>query len=347
MENLLKKVGHGIRCVCPVAGGKGMMTRLSIGLAIVALLSLCVGRPVRVSAQANSAIVTLDPAFSRIVPDGAQIEKLAGGFNFTEGPVWDPAGLLLFTDELVTNAGRIGRILKWTPDGQVTTFREQSHDSNGLTFDRQGRLIACEQGNRRISRTEKDGAIVSVVERYNGKRLNSPNDVVVKSDGSIYFTDPPYGLDSPGELELPYSGVFRVSPDGRVSLLADDFATPNGIAFSPDEKTLYVDDSSRAHIRAFDVRADGTLGNGRVFAELKSRGTGVADGMKVDVEGNVYCTGPGAIEVFDPRGKPLGTIRLPEAPANVGWGDADGRGLFATARKSLYRIRLNIQGVRP
>jgi sugar lactone lactonase YvrE len=324
-------------------------------LAAVALLGLCAEGPARVVAQGNPAIVTLDPAFSRIVPDGAQIEKLAGGFAFTEGPVWDRAGGFLLFVEWYPPSGA-NRILKWTPDGRVTTFRTPSHDSNGLTLDRQGRLIACEQSNRRISRTEKDGTIVSVAERYNGRRLNSPNDVVVKSDGSIYFTDPPYdlfyvdpryGLYYTGEQELAFQGVYRVSPDGQLSLLADDFDGPNGLAFSPDEKTLYVDDSPREHIRAFDVRADGTLANGRLFAELKSRGTGVADGMKVDVEGNVYCSGPGAIEVFDRSGKPLGTITLPEPPGNLGWGDADGKGLFVTDRKSLYRIRLNIQGVRP
>jgi sugar lactone lactonase YvrE len=330
-----------------------MSARLSIGLVIVALLSFCAGRPVRVGAAANPAIVTLDPAFSRIVPDGAQIEKLAGGFTFLEGPVWDrPGGFLLFSEW----SSSANRILQWTPDGQVTTFRKPSHDSNGLTLDRQGRLITCEQGNRRVSRTEKDGSIVSVAEQYNGRRLNSPNDVVVKSDGSIYFTDPPYDLfyvDArygpyyAGEQELPYAGVFRVSPDGQLALLVDDFDGPNGLALSPDEKILYVDDSVRAHIRAFDVRADGTVANGRLFVELKSRGSGVADGMKVDVEGNVYCAGPGAIEVFDPSGKALGTIKLPEPAANLGWGGTDGKGLFATAQTSLYRIRLNIPGVRP
>jgi gluconolactonase len=329
-----------------------MMTRLSIGLAILALLCLCAGRPVRVAAQANRAIVTLDPAFSRIVPDGARIEKLAGGFTFIEGPVWDSAGFLLFSDfqypRIPSNAQSVNRIMKWTPDGQVTTFREPSHDTDGLTLDRQGRLLACEWANRRVSRTEKDGTVVTVAERFNGRRLNTPNDAVVRSDGSIYFTDPNFA--SPpyrNEQELPYQGVFRVSPDGRLSLLVDDFAQPNGLALSPDEKTLYVDDSYRGHIRAFDVRADGTLGKGRLFAPLKSQGNWGADGMKVDVEGNVYCTGPGAVEVFDPSGKPLGRILFPEAAANLGWGDPDARGLFVTAHTSLYRIRLNIPGVRP
>jgi gluconolactonase len=312
-----------------------------MGLAVITLLSLFGGRPARVGAAATSAIVTLDPAFSRIVPDGAQIEKLAGGFTYVEGPVWVRAGgFLLFTEGMGGN-----RIVKWTPDGKVTTFRKPSHDSNGLTLDRQGRLLACEQENRRITRTEPDGTVITLFDRQNGKRFNSPNDVVVRSDGSLYFTDPNFG--DPWQQERPYQGVFRVSPDGQVMLLADDFAEPNGLAFSPDEKTLYVDDTLRSQIRAFDVRPDGTLANGRLFAPLTSRGSWGADGMKVDVEGNVYCTGPGAIEVFDPLGKPLGRIICPEYADNLGWGDADGKGLFVTAQRSLYHIRLNIQGVRP
>jgi gluconolactonase len=341
MNFRLKKGGHGLRALALGAETRTEMPRLTLLVVALALLTLSAGTVMRAGAQANPAIVTLDPAFSRIVPAGAQIEKLAGGFTFTEGPVWNPAGFLLFSDRFNGNA-----IMKWTPDGQVTTFRKPSHNSNGLTFDRQGRLIACEGSNRRVSRTEKDGTIVSVAERSNGRRLNSPNDLVVKSDGSIYFTDPWFDLNYP-EQEVPYQGIFRVSPDGRLSLLADDFQGPNGIAFSPDEKTLYVDDTLRGHIRAFDVRADGTLGNGRLFATLKSQGKWGADGMKVDVEGDVYCTGPGAIEVFDPSGKPLGRITFPELAANLGWGDADGRGLFVTAQTSLYRIRLNIPGVRP
>jgi gluconolactonase len=341
MNFRLKKGGHGIRALGPGAEIRREMLRLPRVLTALALLILVAGIPVRVRAQANPAIVTLDPAFSRIVPAGAQIEKLAGGFTSTEGPVWDPAGFLLFSDRFNGNA-----IMKWTPDGRVTTFRKPSHNSNGLTLDRQGRLIVCEGDHRRVTRTEKDGTIVTLAERFNGRRFNSPNDVIVKSDGSIYFTDPWFDLNYP-EQEVPYQGVYRVSPDGRLSLLVDDCLGPNGIALSPDEKTLYVDDTNRHHIRAFDVRADGSLGNGRLFALLNSQGKGHVDGMKVDVEGNVYCTGRGAIEVFDPSGKPLGWITFPEPAANLGWGDADGKGLFATAVTSLYRIRLNIQGVRP
>jgi sugar lactone lactonase YvrE len=292
-----------------------------------------------VGAQAGGSVITLDPAFQRIAPAGATIEKLAGHFQFLEGPIWDPAGFLLFCDYVANE------IKKWTPDGKVTTFRKPSGNSAGLTLDRQGRLIACEIGNRRVSRTEKDGTVVTLADRYNGKRLHGPNDVVVRSDGSIYFTDE--SGDTGIEVqELPFSGVFRLAPDGKLALLADDFQLPNGLAFSPDEKTLYIDDTNRQHIRAFDVSADGTLANGRVFATLRG---GYPDGMKLDIEGNLYCAaeGVGAVEVFDPSGKRLGVIKVP-APGvtNVGWGDADWKGLYITALTGLYRIRLNIPGNR-
>jgi sugar lactone lactonase YvrE len=293
-----------------------------------------------VGAQAGGSVITLDPAFQRIAPAGATIEKLAGPFRFLEGPIWDPAGFLLFSDY------EANEIKKWTPDGKVTTFRKPSGNSAGLTLDRQGRLIACEIGNRRVSRTEKDGTVVTLADRYNGKRLHGSNDVVVRSDGSIYFTDE--SLDTGIEVqELPFSGVFCLSPDGKLALLADDFEAPNGLAFSPDEKTLYIVDSNRNYIRAFDVSADGTLANGRVFATVRSAST-YPDGMKLDSEGNLYCcTGSGGVEVFDPSGKRLGMIKVP-APGvtNVGWGDADRKGLYITALTGLYRIRLNIPGNR-
>jgi gluconolactonase len=310
---------------------------LGLGALLVALFAVT---SKEVGAQAGDSVITLDPAFQRIAPAGATIEKLAGKFQFLEGPIWDPAGFLLFSDY------EANEIKKWTPDGKVTTFRKPSGNSAGLTLDRQARLIACEIGNRRVSRTEKDGTVVTLADRYHGKRLNSPNDVVVRSDGSIYFTVE--SVDTEIQVqELPFSGVFRLSSDGKLALLADDFETPNGLAFSPDEKTLYIDDSSRSHIRAFDVSADGTLANGRVFATLRSNG----DGMKLDVEGNLYCsTEPaGVVEVFDPSGKRLGMIKIkPPEPGvtNVGWGDADGKALYITALTSLYRIRLNIPGNR-
>jgi len=264
------------------------------------------------------------------------VTKIVGGFQFTEGPVWDPRGYLLFSD-IPANT-----IYKWTPGAsEVEVFRTPSGHSNGLTLDHAGRLIACEH-DRRVSRTEGDGTVVTLVDRYQGKRLNSPNDVVVKSDGSIYLTDPPYGLPQQEQgKELDFNGVYRLAPDGTLTLLDDSFVRPNGLAFSPDESTLYIADTREMHIRAFDVRPDGTLANGRVFAGLREPGkSGAPDGMKVDVKGNVFCTGPGGIWILHPTGRVLGKIETPEVPANLAWGDADGRTLYITARTSIYRVRV-------
>ena len=286
-------------------------------------------------------VVAKSPMIWDIVPRDARIEKLGGDFRFTEGPVWNRSGFLLFSD-IPANT-----IYKWHPSGTITTFRTPSGNSNGLTYDRQRRLIACEHSNRRVTRTEKDGTITVLADRYNGKRLNSPNDIVVKSDGSIYFTDPPYGI-SPDQQEQEVNGVYRLSPKGELTLLASDFDRPNGLAFSPDEKRLYIaDSSSRSHIRVFDVKPDGTLENGRVFATLKTGEEGVPDGMKVDTKGNLYSTGPAGVWIFSPDGTHLGTIRFPEVPANCAFGGRDGRWLFVTARTGLYRIRLKVPGIRP
>lgn len=261
------------------------------------------------------------------------LEKVASGLQFTEGPVWHPEGFLIFSD-IPAN-----RIVKWTAPDKVETFRQPSGNSNGLSFDRQGRLIACEHGNRRVSRTELDGKIAAIAEKYQGKRLNSPNDAVVKSDGSIYFTDPPYGIQ-PDQKELDFNGVFRISPDGKLSLLAADFDRPNGLAFSPDEKKLYVADTARGHIRAFDVQPDGALTGGKEFVKVPG-----PDGMKVDTKGNVYVTSNG-VAVFDPKGKKIGEIMLPERPANCCFGDKDNKTLFVTARTTLFRVRLKVAGIK-
>jgi gluconolactonase len=263
-------------------------------------------------------------------------EKLAGKFKFTEGPVWVAAkNELLFSD---IHSNRIVRC----KDGKCETFRQPSGNANGLTLDQQGRLIACEHGPRRVTRTEADGTITVLADRYEGRRFNSPNDVVVKSDGAIYFTDPPFGVKSK-ERELDFQGVYRISPDGMaLTLVARDFIMPNGLAFTPDEKILYINDTERGHIRAFDVAADGTLTNGRVFA---SRIPG-ADGIKVDTEGNVYCTSKSGVMVFDRTGKYLGTFATPEQPANCAFGDADGKSLYLTCRTGLYRIRLAVSGLK-
>jgi gluconolactonase len=283
-----------------------------------------------------------DPAFWRLIPDGTLVERVAGGFKFTEGPIWR-GDHLLFSD-IPSN-----RIVRWRSLGEgpeVTTFRTPSGNSNGLTLDRSDRLVACEHSGRRVSRTEADDSVTALAERYQGRRLNSPNDVVVRSDGAVYFTDPPYGLPNRTEgKELPFNGVYRLAPDGELSLLADDFELPNGLAFSPDERVLYVDDSGRQHIRAFTVRSDGGIADGRVFAELRDAEPGVPDGMKVDVEGNVYCTGAGGIWVFAPAGRKLGRIVLPELPANLAWAGDDWQTMFATAQTSVYRWRSGVPGV--
>lgn len=275
-----------------------------------------------------------------ILDANTEVEEVAGGFEFTEGPLWHPDGFLLFSD-IPANT-----IYKWQPGKKTEVFRQPSGNANGNTFDQSGRLITGEHGNRRVSRTEKDGTVVTLASNYEGKRLNSPNDLAVKSDGSIYFTDPPYGIKSEQE-ELGFYGVYRLAPDGTLTLLVDDFVRPNGIVFSPDESKLYVNDSEEGHIRVFDVQPDGTLDTGKLFAELKpSSKEGAADGMKVDIKGNIYSTGPGGVWVFAPNGGLLGIIETPEAPANLAWGDRDYQTLYITARNSLYRVRLQIPGVR-
>ena len=266
-------------------------------------------------------------------------EQLATGFQFTEGPIWMPQGYLLFSDIPAS------RIYRYDPaDNTVEVWREPSGNSNGLTRDREGRLIACEHGNRRVSRTAADGTVNALAETYQGGRLNSPNDVVVKSDGTVYFTDPPYGIQ-PAEREQPCNGVYRILSDETIELLVEDFDRPNGLAFSPDESMLYIDDSPRRHVRAFDVRADGTLTNSRIVADMDHPQPGSPDGMKIDQAGHLYVTGATGVWVFEPDGAPLGVIVTPERPANCAWGDADRQTLYITARTSLYRVRVKIPGL--
>ena len=276
-----------------------------------------------------------------ILDSNSQVEKVAEGFKFTEGPLWHPDGFLLFSD--IPN----NTIYQWQPGEKPRVFRSPSGNANGNTFDTEGRLITGEHSNRRVSRMEKNGEVVTIASKYQGKRLNSPNDLAVKSDGSIYFTDPPYGIKSEDE-ELGFYGVYRLTSDGKLTLLVKDFVRPNGIAFSPDESKLYVNDSEEGHIRVFDVKPDGTLNNGRIFAQQKDKTKeGVPDGMKVDTKGNVYSTGPGGVWVFSPTGELLGVIEVPEAPANLAWGGQDYKTLYITAKKSVYSVRLKVPGVRP
>jgi gluconolactonase len=274
----------------------------------------------------------------RSLVESGDPELLATGFQFTEGPVWLPDGYLLFSDIPAD------RIYEWAPDGDATVWREPSGNSNGLTLDRQGRLIACEHGNRRVSRMTADGTVDALVDRYQGNRLNSPNDVVVKSDGTVYFTDPPYGIE-PEEREQPCNGVYRILNGGALELMVDDFDRPNGLAFSPDESILYIADSPRRHVRAFDVLPDGSLTNSRVFADMDHPQPGSPDGMKVDEEGHLYVAGATGVWVFEPDGTHLGVIVTPERPANCAWGDPDRKSLYITARTSLYRIRVKVPGL--
>jgi gluconolactonase len=309
--------------------------------------------------QASLAkIVRLDPALDRIIPRGAQLEKLAGGFQFIEGPVWHPDGYLLFSDP---NANTIYR---WTPDGAVSVFRSKSgytgvdigeyHQpgSNGLTLDRNGLLTINEHGNRRVTRLERTGKITVLADQYDGKRLNSPNDLVYRSDGTLYFTDPPFGLpkafDDPRK-ELPFSGVYMVK-DRQVTLLTKEFTGPNGIAFSPDQHYLYVDnwDLKRKVLMRYEVNADGTIAHGKVFHDFTKDPEPVAlDGIKVDEQGNVYVSAPGGLWILSPAGKALGRIVPPEHDANFAFGDVDGKSLYLTASTGLYRLRVNLPGIRP
>ena len=299
-----------------------------------------------------------DPRLDAIVPKDVAWERLATGFLFTEGPLWvGDGGYFLFSDP---NANTIYR---WSPDGQVSVFRTKSGyagvdvgeygqpGSNGLALDAEGRITVDEHGRRRVVRIEKTGAVTVLADRYEGKRLNSPNDLVYKSDGSLYFTDPPFGLPrffDDRRKELPYSGVFRVARDGTLSLLTSDLKGPNGLAFSPDEQYLYVDDwdEQRKVVMRYEVRPDGTLASGTVFVDATTSDPGEQswDGLKVDRAGNVYLVGPGGIWVVSPEGRELGRIAGPEQPANFAFGDDDGRTLYITARTSLYRMRLGIPG---
>lgn len=284
------------------------------------------------------------PGFTSVVGPSVEFEQLGTGFLFTEGPLWNEAGQYLLFSDMPGD-----QIRRWSADGGVVEFRNPSNKSNGLTWDRQGRLLACEHATSRVTRTEANGRMTVLASHHEGKELNSPNDIVVATSGAIYFTDPTYGrmeyYGVPRAPQLDFRGVYRIDPDaGKLTLLADDFGQPNGLCFSHDEKQLFVNDTERGHIRMFDVRPDGTLDGGRVWAETTGEGPGAPDGMKIDSEGNLYSCGPGGIHVFDASGKCLGVIKVPEGAANFTWGDADKRSLFITASTSLYRIRVAVPG---
>jgi gluconolactonase len=296
-------------------------------------------------------VVELDPALGRIVPPGSDIQKLATGFVFIEGPVWVEGNqpYLLFT-EVRRNA-----IYRWLPDGKITVFRSPAFPGRtgptGLAVDPLGRLVVCEHGNRQITRLEKDGRSVVLVDRYQGKRLNSPNDAVYKSDGSLYFTDPPHGLRK-GDLdpakELDFNGVFRLSPEGSLRAISKAQSRPNGIAFSADETVLYVSNSDPDNpvVMVYEVLPDGGLRTPRrFFAFPESPMGGLPDGLTTDRRGNVYAAGPGGVWILSEAGRPLGRFQLAEDPSRVAWGE-DGKTLYITAQTSLYRVALSTAGFR-
>jgi gluconolactonase len=285
-----------------------------------------------------------DARFKAVVGGEVAFERIATGFLFTEGPLWHAREQYLLFSDMPGD-----HLRKWSAGGGVTTYRKPCNQSNGLAWDAQGRLLACEHSTSQLTRTEANGAITVLASHLDGKELNSPNDLVVRSDGAIYFSDPTYGraeyYGRPRPTVLAFRGVYRVEPaSGRLTLLADDFSQPNGLCFSADEKRLFVNDTDRQHIRVFDVKPDGTLAGSRVWAETKGEGAGAPDGMKLDVQGNLYCCGPGGIHVFAPDATCLGVIRVPEYTANFCWGDADFRSLYITASSSVYRIRTSVPG---
>ncbi|MCY3543859.1 MAG: SMP-30/gluconolactonase/LRE family protein [Chloroflexi bacterium] len=278
---------------------------------------------------------------SNIVESG-EAERLATGFVFTEGPLWHPDGYLLFVDI------RRSQIFRLVPGEEPTIIRENSGESNGMTFDAQGRVVICEMVNRRVTRMESDGSYTPIAETSEGKRINRPNDVVLKSDGSLYFTNPGRDRLEPADVDLQYNSVHRIRPSGEVELIAP-FEYPNGIAFSPDESVLYVANTRPGqYIVAYDLNADGDVVGVRHFADMPSEhaNNGVPDGMKVDVEGRVYCTGPNGCWVFEPDGTLIGIIELPEYPANCGWGGEDNRTMYFTSNSSVYSLRMKTAGTR-
>jgi gluconolactonase len=352
MEILVGRIRFMQRKTCEggisMRAGNDITRRHMLGMTGAAGVFAMAGGVRGVWAQAAKRIERLAAELEKIISPSEPIKELADGFGGAlgpaEGPVWwKEDGTLLFSD--IHN----NRRMKYTPGQRVTVFQEPTNRANGLTRDLQGRLLACEHDTRRVTRQELDGSLTVIANSFQGRRLNRPNDVVVKSDGCIYFTDP-WTNPSPAEQwDLTFAGVYRVTPDlGTMTLLIDDFVLPNGLAFSPDERVLYINDSRRGHIRAFNLQPNGTIEKqtDRVFADLRGDEPGVPDGMKVDVEGNVYCGGPGGIWIIDPRGKKLGRI-VHGAPAttNLAFGGNDWKTLYFTSRTHLGAVNVKIPGI--
>lgn len=287
------------------------------------------------------------PPIPGIVNPGARLEPVVTGFDFTEGPIWHPAERSIIFSDILGNS-----LYRWSEANGLEILRRNSYMANGNAYDRRGRVITCEHATSRLTRTDfaNGGELEVLASHFEGKPLNSPNDVVVKSDGTIYFTDPDsgrsIGFGVPRQRELSFNGVYRLEPEsGELSLLIDDFAKPNGLCFSQDESLLYVNDTIRQHIRVFDVLDDGGVGSGRLFANLTGGKPGVADGMKIDEAGHVYSCGPGGIHIFNQIGEFLGCVETPEFATNFVFGDDDLQTLYITASTSLYRLRVNVPGV--
>ena len=286
-----------------------------------------------------------DPRFLDVVAEDLELETLADGFKFTEGPIWHPLEKHLTFSDIPAN-----RMFRWRSEAGVETFRDPSNMTNGNTYDHQGRLLSCEHATSRVTRTEPDGSITVLASHYQGKELNSPNDIVVRKDGAIYFTDPSYGrAGGTGvvrEPELDFRGLYRIEGDGGLTLLASDFDMPNGLAFTPDHRSLYVADTPRMHIRKFAIDEGGGLSGGEVFAESTGKGAGAPDGLKTDSAGHVFCAGPGGVHVYHPDdGTCLGVIQTPAFCANFAWGGDDLRTFFLTSSTCLYRTRLKVAGI--
>jgi len=300
------------------------------------LALLCSSMYAQTRAPRHFELKAESPKFWDLFAQDAALDKIATGFGFTEGPVWDPRGFLYVSDEEKNVLSRV------YPDGRVEAVLHIG-DPDGSTLDAKGRLVTTASVLRAIIRVKKDGQYKVLADRYEGKKFNSPNDIVLGPDGALYFTDPTLDLPKGEKQEIPFQGVYRLDKRGKVRLLTKDLTQPNGLAFSPDGKRLYIDDTSKHEIRVYDVTPSGELQNGRVFATEEGRG-GVPDGMRVDISGNVYVTGPGGIWVWDSDGNHLGTILMPESTANFNWGDPGYQTLYITARTSVYRLKTKAHG---
>jgi gluconolactonase len=311
-------------------------------LLLVAAIAICsTGYSLCQTAPRVFALQSQSQDFWNVIAQDAKLETIGSGFGFTEGPMWDPAGFLYVSDE------SINKIFKLYPDGHKEELIALG-DPDGNTLDRDHRLIDCASVLRAIIEVTPDGRYKILADRYEGKKLNSPNDVIIGRDGAIYFTDPTLDLVAGEKQEIPFQGVYRLDRDGTVRLLTKDLTQPNGLAFSPDGKNFYVDDSEQRNIRVYDVASDGELTRGRIFGEEPGgKGDGVPDGIKVDRNGNLFITGPKGIWVWDASGHHTGTIVLPEQPANLTWGDKDYKTLYITATTSVYRLRTKTEGFVP